>query len=92
MATKYVTIKKMADLTGYSEQAIRDKICQGVWSFPIVRKAPDSRTLISLEDYDKWVEMGEALEPPRKALLKSPSCIRESNARKGSNSSPAPLT
>lgn len=92
MATKYVTIKKMADLTGYSEQAIRDKIYQGVWSFPIIRKAPDNRVLINLEEYDKWVEMEEVSVPPPKAQLKSPSCIRELSAKKDYHLSPPPLT
>jgi hypothetical protein len=54
---KYVTIPKAAELTGYSEKAIRHKIDSGMWpEGNIVRRAPDHRILIDMEAYEKWVE------------------------------------
>lgn len=92
MTLKYVTIKKMAELTGYSEQAIRDKIHQGVWSPHMWVKAPDNRILVNTEEYEKWAETDAECDQLPKAQLKSPSCIKANNARSGSHLSPPPLT
>lgn len=55
--TRYVTVKKAAELTGYTEAAIRDKIRDGVWLMQRVwLKAPDGRVLINMEGYERWVE------------------------------------
>jgi hypothetical protein len=53
----WITIKKFCDLTGYSDDAVRSKIQQGIWREDIVwRKAPDGRVLISQMGYDLWAE------------------------------------
>jgi hypothetical protein len=53
---KYFTIKKFAELSGYSEEAIRAKIREGVWmEGRVFRKAPDGRILISAEGFETWV-------------------------------------
>lgn len=54
---KWVLIKKMAELTGYSEGAIRQKIQRGDWLHGIhFIHSPDGRIQISLEAYNKWIE------------------------------------
>lgn len=53
----WVVIRKLAELTGYSEDAIRSKMRKGVWRQSVhYRKAPDGRNLFSLEAITKWIE------------------------------------
>ncbi len=50
MSWGWVTIRKAAEESGYSEHAIRAKIADGTWQEGQVwRKAPDGRVLISME-------------------------------------------
>jgi hypothetical protein len=52
---RHVTIKRFAELSGYTEAAIRGKIREGVWLESVVWiKAPDGRILIDIEGYEKW--------------------------------------
>jgi hypothetical protein len=52
-----VTIAKAAELTGYSESAIRNKIFNGVWPENIVWKwGPDGVQLIIWEGYNTWAK------------------------------------
>jgi hypothetical protein len=54
---RYLTISRFAALTGYSEDAVRAKIKQGVWLESVVwKKAPDGRILIDAEGFQLWVE------------------------------------
>jgi hypothetical protein len=54
---KWVTIKKAAELSGYSVKAIEAKRANGVWLEGVVWiKAPDGRILISPDAIDEWVE------------------------------------
>lgn len=54
---KWITINKLSELTGYSENAIRAKIKKGVWLMEQHwRKAPDGRILFNHEAIDAWVE------------------------------------
>jgi hypothetical protein len=54
---KWVTIKKAAELSGYSETAIRRKREEGVWlQGDIWIKTPDGRILISIEGIEGWAE------------------------------------
>ncbi len=54
---KWVLISKLAELTGYSQGAIRSKIKKGVFREPDhYRHAPDNRILFNLEAFWKWVE------------------------------------
>ncbi len=90
---RYVTIPKFAELSGYSEDAIRTKIRDGIWpEGKIWKKAPDNRVLIDVEGYREWVETGGVLKLHRKAASKLASCIAGSVAGKGSHLSPQPLT
>jgi len=53
----YVTIRKFAELTGYSEDAVRAKLKNGIWvETQHWRKAPDGRILIRLDAFHHWVE------------------------------------
>jgi len=89
---RYVTISKFSAESGYSEDAIRTKIRDGIWPKDQVWKhAPDGRVLINTEGYDQWVETGGVLKLRRKAASKSASCIKVSVVGKGSHSSPLPL-
>lgn len=60
--TRYVTVKKASELTGYTEGSIRNRMCDGTWLEHYVwLKAPDGRVLINMEGYEKWVESGSML-------------------------------
>lgn len=57
MFVKWVTIKRFAELTGYTEDAIRSKIKRGDWlEGHVWKKADDGRILISVEGFNQWVE------------------------------------
>lgn len=58
MATpRWVLIVRAAELTGYSENAIRHKVKGGTWAQGrIWMKAKDGRIFINLEEVDRWVE------------------------------------
>lgn len=65
---RYLTIRKFAAESGYSEDAIRAKIKNGVWLEGIVwTHAPDGRVLIDIEGYGKWVEGKQGSELQRRA-------------------------
>jgi len=58
---KWVTIKKLAELTGYSEYAIRGKRKRGQWRANVhFIKSPDGRLQFNMEAIEKWIE-GKAL-------------------------------
>lgn len=53
----WVLIKKLVELTGYSDDAIRAKIKRGVWRCGIHwKKAPDGRILFNLLAINEWIE------------------------------------
>jgi hypothetical protein len=55
----YVTIPLAAQVTGFTEKAIRRKIEEGVWlEGREFVKAPDGHILISIKGYSQWVEKG----------------------------------
>lgn len=58
---KWVTIKKLAELIGYTEEAIRCKIKKGVWlqGRHWVR-GPDGRILVSVPGVFAWIEGRQA--------------------------------
>jgi hypothetical protein len=64
---KLKTIKKYAELSGYSEKAIRLKISGGVWGEGIKYKAPDGRVLISEQGVENWVLGKENIEESNKS-------------------------
>ncbi len=63
---RYVTIAKFASESGYTEDAIRTKIRDGIWREGLEwHKAPDGRVLVDVDGYHRWVESG-ALKVHRK--------------------------
>jgi hypothetical protein len=60
---RYLTIPKFAAESGYTEDAIRSKIRDGVWAEGAVwHRAPDNRILIDVLGFEKWVEAGAGLQ------------------------------
>jgi len=89
---KYVTVAKFCIETGYTEDAVRTKIRDGVWLQNIIWiKAPDGRILMSIEGYNEWVEAAVISQRRQKRVTKSPLPIKASGAGSALNSSPAPL-
>ncbi|MCO2230279.1 excisionase [Pseudomonas aeruginosa] len=89
---RYVTVRKFASESGYSEDAIRSKLRDGIWRLgEIWIKAPDGRILIDVEGYESWVEMGGEFGQSPNRVSKSRSCIAASGAARGLRSSPPPL-
>ncbi|MET4675889.1 MULTISPECIES: excisionase [unclassified Luteibacter] len=65
---RYITIAKFAAESGYSEDAVRAKIKNGVWLEGLVwKKAPDGRVLIIPEGYERWAEGQTVSDLQRKA-------------------------
>jgi predicted HNH restriction endonuclease len=67
---RFVKISRAAELTGYSEDAIRTKIRDGIWPEDLVWKwGPDSVQLVDLEGYDRWAQMrGKASQRGRRKV------------------------
>ncbi len=64
---RYLTISKFSEESGYTEDAIRAKIKNGVWLQDIVwTKAPDGRVLIDIEGFETWVQ-GKQVSALRRA-------------------------
>ena len=58
---KWVLIKKVIELIGYTDDAIRSKIKKGVWLKDIHwTKAPDGRILFNIEAIQQWIEGKQA--------------------------------
>lgn len=54
--SRYVTIGKFSEISGYSKRAIESKINKGIWAAGIhYRRAPDNRILVDVEMYEQWV-------------------------------------
>lgn len=54
---RYLTVRKFASESGYSEDAIRSKIHDDIWRLgEIWNTAADGQTLIDVVEYKKWVE------------------------------------
>jgi hypothetical protein len=72
---RYVRIKRFAELTGFTVQAVETKIARGVFiEGDHYRRAPDGSVCINLEAYDRWVEGDQApgLNPlPRRSASAS---------------------
>lgn len=57
---KWVLIKKIVEIFGYTENAARAKIKTGVWLKGIHwTKAPDNRILFNIAAIQQWIESKE---------------------------------
>ncbi|WP_413911857.1 excisionase [Candidatus Skiveiella danica] len=95
IAVRYMTIKRFADWSGYTPDAIRTKVRDGVWREGLeFKRAPDGRVLIDVEGYNEWVESANStvFGPARSQPSKSTFTTRVAAAERGSGLSPAPLT
>ena len=55
--SQWVLTKRFADITGYTESAVRHKIKGCVWvEGRIWRKAPDGRIFVNVGEFERWVE------------------------------------
>lgn len=76
---RYLTIPKFAELSGYTADAIRSKIRDGIWrEGQEWKRAPDGRNLIDVDGYHRWVESGPALQVAKKPAPRggSPTPLR----------------
>ena len=56
---KTVTAKKLPELSGYSEGALRKKIHDGIFQQGVhFTKSPDGRIHFLIQEYEKWVLNG----------------------------------
>jgi len=54
---KWVTVKKLSEMSGYTDDAIRAKKQKGVWLIDKHwTKAPDNKVLFNSKAIDDWVE------------------------------------
>ena len=54
---QWVLIKRFAEITGYSENAIRHKVKNGTWmEGRIWRKTPVGRIICNVVEFERWVE------------------------------------
>jgi len=54
---EWVLIPVFAQLTGYTEKAVRRKIGDGVWiQGKHYQKAPDGRITMNIQEYYRWVQ------------------------------------
>lgn len=50
-----VTLKKYAEMSGYTEKALRGKIDTGVWVQGLhYFRAPDRHIIINIQEVEKW--------------------------------------
>lgn len=93
MAVRYKQIHQFCIETGYTVNAIRGKIRDGIWlEGREFRKAPDGNVLIDIEGYHRWVEQNitTGFAPVATKASKSTSGIVVNAAEKHSKS-PQPL-
>lgn len=52
----YITLKKLAETTGYSQKALYKKIHDGVLKEGVhYFRSPDCRIHFNIEEYEKWI-------------------------------------
>ncbi len=97
--SRFVTIKKFTELTGYTRSAIDKRRARGEWrEGEVVLKAPNGDLLMNIEAYEQWVVNGnsvlneQGLNRPVKRVLKSVLPMKGYGVGKGSDLSPPPLT
>lgn len=64
---RHVLVPKFCELSGYTDDAVRAKIKNGVWLEGVVWiKAPDGRVLIDIEGYEAWADGNQLAELRRR--------------------------
>lgn len=89
---RYLTIAKFAAESGYTENAIRTKIRDGVWrEGQEWKRAPDGRVLVDVDGFHRWVEGAPVLKVVRKAAATGSPAPLVRRRKPGSPGSPPPL-
>jgi hypothetical protein len=53
----YVTTKKLSEMTGYTQEAIRNKVKKGTWQKTVhYVKSPDGRLMMNTQVIERWME------------------------------------
>ncbi len=54
---RWVTANRLAEISGYTEEAIRCKQKRGIWrEHKHWRRAPDGRILFNVSEIERWIE------------------------------------
>ena len=88
----YVTVKKMSELTGYSEKSLYNKMYATWTEGRQYIHAPDGKPLIHIGEFEQWVQSTQECEPKAKRRSKSTFTTREKGTGNQYQSSPQPLT
>ncbi|MDW5418923.1 hypothetical protein R6242_20330 [Iodobacter sp. CM08] len=68
-STRYVVIDKYCEITGDTPQAVWSRIKNGYWlKGREVLTLSGMKTLIDLEEYERWVESKRSALPPSQLL------------------------
>jgi len=89
---RFKTIRQFSNESGYTENAIRTKIRDGIWEEGVWVKAPDNRVLIDIEAYNSWAVNIPESHRAQAHQLRSPSHTKGGVAGKRYNSPPPLLT
>jgi chromatin remodeling complex protein RSC6 len=98
---RFITIKKFSNLSGYTEKAIQRKIESHIWiEGQQYIRAPDNRTLIDIQGYEKWAakqqsksernqSASDSLGEEKSEQKRSKSVKRRSRQEQGMNAGPS---
>ena len=82
LVCNWIRVRKFCELTGYTDDAVRRKIADGVWlEGRVWRKAPDGAIVISQRGYDTWAE-GQESAPQGRVPFRSTSDTAASDVGK----------
>lgn len=56
---KWVLLERFCGLSGYTRQAVYDKMYKGVWVEGVHWRRRSRRIHINIEEVEKWIENGE---------------------------------
>ena len=88
----YVTVKKMSELTGYSEKALYSKMYANWTEGRQYVHAPDGKPMINVGEFELWVQSTQECEPKAKRQSKSIFATKASAVGSRYQKSPLPLT
>jgi len=92
MMLRYLTIAKFAAESGYTENAIRTKIRDGVWREDQEwKRAPDGRVLVDVDGFHRWVEGAPVLKVVRKTAAAGSPAPLVPRRKPSPSGSPPPL-
>ena len=87
----YVTVKKMSELTGYSEKSLYNKMYSTWTEGRQYIHAPDGKPLIHIGEFEQWVQSTQECEQKAKRLSRSTFTTKAKGLGSASQRSPQPL-